>query len=180
MRRGIGSLVAALAIVGVLGVATPDAVPDTVPRAAGPDGTARTDALAARMLSARVTTAITAPAGQTYTTDHRYVVVRWRAAALRDVTEPVPQVITRDGYRYDALSRTGLEPRAECVVGQALVRTSVFEVPADKVPGAFFAVGPRLREDVRTLTAVPTFPLPDLGVEAGPLAIEPGATEAAP
>lgn len=169
----------ALLVVGLLTMGTPARPPDQVAARPDRDGIARTDSLVASVESTGITGAVAAPTGTVYATPHRFVVVRWRAAAVGDVVAPIPGLRTRDGYEYRAYQRLGLSGWAEVRVGQALVHTTVFEVPQDKVAGAVFTLEPELRTDVRTLTAVATFPLAELPALPEPFPVPADVTEAA-
>lgn len=178
--KGALSLIAALVLVGLLTMGTPARPPDKVTARPDREGIVHTDRLVASVDSTGVTGAVAAPSRTVYSTQHRFVVVRWRAAAVGDIVAPIPGLTTRDGYAYRAYHRLGLTSWAEVRVGQALVHTTIFEVPADKIPGAVFTLEPELRTDVRTLTAVATFPLEELPSLAEPFAVPLDVTEAAP
>lgn len=178
--RGVLALLVCLLVAGLIGTLTPQLLPSVRPIAPGSDGIARSPRLDAEIRETSWTTQIAAPIGEVYNSLEGFVVVTYWAQPHQDSAIITPTLVTRDQARYQPIERANLAYFASAAVGQAVVATVVFEVPADKLAGARIEIGVHVNNGLRPVAQTPTFDLPNPLPQAagtpviGPPVVEPG------
>lgn len=109
-------------------------------------------------------------------TDGTFVVMRARVTPYQRTLLATTELVTADGYTYASLTPYPFPDLSVAYVGQTTTVNLLFEVPTDKVEGAFITfhgyrkdgiqpMWPRLRFDVVDPTVVDTYDVPDNTVQ---------------
>lgn len=141
--RAIGALLACLLVVAVLNGFRGDGTAEPRDYYAGADGWAHAPSMSGRVVGARLARSLVRPeVADPLTTPAVFVVVELEVR-VRDRVQPLQSLtlLTADGHSYRQLDDSGLSELSLTQAGWTSYGNAVFEMPAERVPGATLVVG---------------------------------------